>query len=69
MIFALCFYIHRELGKTSRTNVDAILIGEQKMDKNDLFDFPEPSFNIETQAYILSYISFMKLPKLLKRLR
>ena len=69
MIFALCFYIHRELGKTSRTNVDAILIGEKKMDKNDLSDFPEPSFNIETQAYILSYISFMKLPKLLKRLR
>jgi len=56
MVFAFCFFVHRALGRTNRTDVDDILAGEKTIPESDgRSDFPD----IETLLYGVAWLGPM----------
>lgn len=68
MEFALSFYIHKALGKTTRDNVDNILKGKNKLTKNDLTDFPCPEDQLTDCIFIHNILAKSKMSALIKEL-
>ena len=68
MEFALSFYIHKALGKTTRDDVDNILKGKEKLTKNDLTDFPYPEDQLADCIFIHNALANSKMPTLIKEL-
>lgn len=60
MIFALAFYIHKALGKTNIDNVDTILTGERRIEKEELTNFP----SVEDVLALCMYMADVVIEKL-----
>lgn len=69
MVFALGFFIHRELGLTSRNDVDNILSGEKDVEDSDLDDFPNFEKLTKLAVHISSMLIEMKLEQRLKEIK
>jgi len=70
MLFALCFFIHRALGKTDRADVDVddILTGERDVGDSDMNDFPDIQEIFQTAVRIGTLLNNLRIPDDLKRL-
>ncbi len=49
--FALSFYIHKALRKTTRDNVDEIILGRETVDRVTIADLPDIGKMVEVQVY------------------
>ena len=62
MVFAFCFFVHRALGRTNRTDVDDILAGDKsKLSQADLSDFPDAEFVFRGAVWIGSILKPLRL--------
>lgn len=66
MIFALAFYIHKALGKTNIDNVDDVLVGEKKIEMEDLVNFPSITDVLALCIYMTDIILKLEVDKCLK---
>lgn len=69
MLFALCFFVHRALGKTDRTDVDGILTGKRDLSDSDLSDFPGIQVIFEAANVVGTTLTNLRIPDDLKRLK
>lgn len=66
MVFAFCFFVHRALGQTNRTDVDNILAGEKT---SDLSDFPDSQTVLRGAVWIGSTLKTLRMLDEAKYLR
>lgn len=69
MVFACGYFIHRALGRTDRTDVDAILRGEQDVTDAERGAFPDMEQSLKLAAHIGVSLAELQLSKRLERLR
>jgi hypothetical protein len=68
-IFAFSFFVHRELEKTKRDDVEDILTGVRKLERSDICDFPDLAAMTEdviTITFIERHLEFEPLLEKLK---
>jgi len=69
VIFALSFYIHRELGLTNRDDVDDILCGKRNLADSDMHDFPLIDRILIAATYFGNVLTSWQLNKSLECLK
>ena len=69
MVFAFCFFVHRALGRTNRTDVDEILAGEKFNFESDRKDFPDLETNLRSAVWIASTLKALRMQHDAKYLR
>jgi len=52
MVFAFCFYVHRALGNTDRTDIDDVLIGKRDINDSNINDLPDLPVILQTTISI-----------------
>lgn len=69
MVFACGYFIHRALGRTDRTDVDAILRGEENVAEADMDAFPDMEQTLKLAIHIGNSATELRLVDRLKPLR
>lgn len=69
MVFALGYFVHFALQRTSRTDVDEILCGQKDIAKDDLKDFPDFEQTTTLAIHVGTSIGAIGIKDLLKKLR
>ncbi len=69
MVFAFCFFVHRALGNTTRSDVDDILIGKRDLSDSDLDDFPDLRATLHAAIFVGSTLEALRIPNDLKYLK
>ncbi|MCD4828974.1 MAG: hypothetical protein K8R90_06045 [Candidatus Cloacimonetes bacterium] len=69
MVFACGYFIHRALGRTNRTDVDAILRGEENVTEYNIDAFPDLEQTLKLSIHLSNIAATLRLADCLKRLR
>ena len=68
MVFALGYFIHLSLGRTSRKDVDKVLIGDVDVTNNNNDAFPDSAELLKLSIYFGAFLKTSRLEKTIKRL-
>lgn len=69
LVFAVSYYIHQALRRTSTKDVTEILCGRRKVTMDEIAEFPDPFESMRVAVFVAETLKALRIDESLKKLR